>query len=89
MNRLVPRSSRKASAKLIAKIAVIKKAAKPRIMFIFGDFANPVGTEPFIRCARTEESVKILANFNIKLMFKVVASFSEGLNNVFDVVCAC
>ena len=47
--------SRKAPAKVAAKTATIGKAANATIMFTFGDFANPVGTEPFILCALTEE----------------------------------
>jgi hypothetical protein len=50
-----------APAKAIVKTAAIGKPAKPTIMFTFGDFAKPVGTEPFILCARTEDSAKIFA----------------------------
>jgi hypothetical protein len=46
------------------------------IRFTFGDFANPVGTEPFTLRALTEESAKILAKCNMSLKFKEVTSAS-------------
>ena len=76
---LALRSLRKTPEKLIAKKAVIGKAAKPTIRFTFGDFANPVGTEPFMRCALTEESAKILAKCNMSLKFKGIHLIFRGL----------
>ena len=79
MNRLAPISSRMAPAEVNAKNATIGKAANPTIRFTFGDFANPVGTEPFTLCALTEESAKILAKCNMSLKFKEIHLIFRGL----------
>ena len=79
MNRLALRPSIKAPAKITAKTAAIRKPASPTNMFTFGDLANPVGTEPFILCARTEESAKILAKCKISLKFKTFHLIFRGL----------
>ena len=79
MNMLTFSSSRTTVAKLIAKNAATRKAASPTIRFTLGDFANPVGTEPFVLFALTEESAKILAKCNMSLKFKDVHLIFRGL----------
>jgi hypothetical protein len=71
-NRLKSKSLRKTLAKLLAKKATTGKPIKKTRMFIFGDFANPVGTEPFALLALTEERAKILAICNMTLKFNVI-----------------
>ena len=79
INMLALRSLRNTPAKLITKNAATGKPAKPTIMFTFGDFANPVGTEPFALFALTEERAKILAKCNMSLKFKVIQLIFRGL----------
>jgi hypothetical protein len=82
MNTFAPNSSRIAPAKMKTKTAAIGKATKPTIRFTLGDFANPVGTEPFTLCALTEESAKILAKCNMSLKFKIVHLIFRGLQQL-------
>lgn len=54
--------SRKDPIKLFAKKIAKRKPTNPIIIFSFGDLEKPVGIEPFILWALTEDKAKILAN---------------------------
>jgi hypothetical protein len=78
-NRLKSRPLRNTPAKLLANKAAAGKATEKTRMLIFGDFANPVGTEPVALLALTEESAKILAMCNTSLKFKGIFLIFRGL----------